>query len=323
MTQLLGAFLAMGLALALVQCQGPSASGSKTNWFQACEKDAQCGDEGECTCGLCTHACSEDAGCETGSCAAELETSSVCQTTGPGRICLPSQDSECVAFELPADPELGEAIVASCEDDAALVCESFDDVLAEEYSTWFEGEMTASIQDCDVFSGAGALHYQSAAPGQAQTRIRLPSPVGSGALHARIYLKLAGQMALPEQLQVLELWDREESDVPGRIALFLRADGVPAVFVGASNTTVLPEDSAPLPRDTWICLELALDIDEANGAVTLLQAGQEILGGSGFATRPEQELSVVVVEGQPTADTEGVDFFVDELGVSTDPIGCL
>jgi hypothetical protein len=318
-----GAFIAGGLALALVQCQGPNASGSKTNWFQECDQDAECGDEGECTCGLCTHVCADDAGCETGRCAAELETSTVCQAMGPARICLPSQDAECVAFDVLADPDLGAAVSPSCENEAALVCESFDDGLPEEYSTWVEGEMTASIQDCDVFAGAGAMRYQSEAPGQAQTRVRLPSAIGAGSLHARIYLKLDGQMTLPEQLQVLEFWDREESDVPGRIALFLTADGVPAVFVGASSTTLMPTSPAPLGRDTWICLELALDLDPADGSATLLQAGREILSGGGFATRPEEAISVVVVEGQPTMDTEGVNLFVDELVVSTGPIGCL
>jgi len=316
-------FLACGLASTLVQCLSPSASGSKTNWFQECDQDAQCGEEGACTCGLCTNACTGDAGCEMGRCAAELETSSVCETTGPDRICLPAEETDCTSFEVLGDPDLGAALPPSCADGEALVCESFDDFLAEEYSTWFEGEMAASIQDCEVQSGAGALHYQSGAAGQAQTRMRLPVPIGSGALHARLYLKLDADMVLPEQLQLLEFWDREESEVPGRIALYLTADGEPALFVGASSTTLAPENSTPLARDTWICLELALDIDPADGGAALLLDGQEVLAGSAFATRPEEALSVVVVEAQPTTDTEGVNLFVDELVVSTAPIGCL
>jgi len=322
MSRLLAPLLASGLALTMVHCLSPSASGSKTNWFQECDQDAQCGEEGACTCGLCTNACSEDAECEMGVCAAELETSSMCQSTGPARICLPAHEPACVAFDVLADADLGPAVSKPCSNDGALVCEPFDDLPPEEYSTWFQGEMTASIQDCDVFSGAGALQYRSAAAGQVQTRIRLPSSIDSGALHARVYLKLDAQMAFPEQLQVLELWDREDSDVPGRVALFLTADGVPAVFVGASNTTLLSADAEPLPRDTWVCLELALDIATSDGGAALLQGEQEIVSGSGFATRPEQAFSVVVVEGQPTADTEGVNFFVDELVVATGPIGC-
>lgn len=310
------------MTLALVDCSGPSASGTKTNWFRECDIDADCGDVLSCTCGLCTSTCTADAECGEGHCGEELETSSVCGSTGPARICLWPSESECFVSDVVPDDDLGAAIAPSCEVPGAMVCETFDHPLPEEYSTWVQGEMSAAIQDCNVRGGTGALRYSSASPGQSQTRIRLPTSLDSGALYVRLSLRLSGQTSLPEQLQFLELWDREESEVPGRTTLFLDAQGVPKVYAGVSDTTLQGSDPRPLPRDTWVCLELALQVGDENGSAELRMDDQQVLSGTGFATRPEHPISVVVVEAQPSTDTEGVELLIDDLIVATNPIGC-
>lgn len=320
-TQRAGLVLA-SVALALIDCSGPSASGTKTNWFQECDIDADCGQVLSCTCGLCTSTCTEDTECGEGHCGEELETSSVCGATGPARICLLPTQSGCFEVELTPNGDLGAAVTPNCEVAGALVCETFDRPLPDEYSTWFQDAMSATIQDCDVRGGSGALRYFSEAPGQAQTRIRLPTPLDTGTLYVRLSIKLSGETTLPEQLQFFELWDREESEVPDRTTIFLDAEGVPKVYVGVSATTLQAVDSRPLPRDTWMCMELALDILDEDGSVELRIDGQQVFSGEGFATRPEQPISVVVVEAQPSTDTDGVELFVDDLIVATSPIGC-
>jgi hypothetical protein len=129
-------------------------------------------------------------------------------------------------------------------------------------------------------------------------------------------------MSLPEQLQFLEFWDREGAAVPERISLFLRPDGALRVYVGASATTVEPSEPAPLPRDQWVCVELAVDLQAQDGAVELMLDGATVSSESGFASRPTNPVSVVVVEAQPTTDTMGVEVVLDELVVATGPIGC-
>jgi len=178
------------------------------------------------------------------------------------------------------------------------------------------------VQDCETHEGQGAAHYESTAAGVSQTRIQLPTPVSSGPLHARFFVRLGGDMVLPEQLQLFEFWDREGSSIPGRVGVFLAADGVPRVFVGASDTTLEPASPAPLQTDAWVCLELSLDVQATDGTAALEVNGDEVLSGTGLATQPEQPISVVVVEAQPTSDTAGVDLYLDDLVVATTPIGC-
>lgn len=310
-------------AAALADCSSPSTSGSRTNWFRSCDDHDDCGDENSCLCGVCTVSCLEDTDCEEGFCSFELETSVQCGARPEQqRICLPSSDAQCFEAPLIVDDELGEAVSPGCEREDALLCESFNRLLPEEYSTWLEGEMNASIQDCEVYHGAGALRYQSPAAGQAQTRMVLPSSVSSGPLFVRFFLRLSEDTDLPDQVQLLELWESEGDDIAERASLFLGSDGVVRTFIGASNATVQPEDAAPLPRDAWICLEWAIDVQEQEGSVELSVDGESVLSRAGFDTQPDEPISVVVVEGQLTGDTEGVDIFVDELVVGTQPIGC-
>lgn len=316
--------LSGALGLVLVQCMTPSASGTKTNWFHACDEDAACDDELSCICGVCTLPCTADGDCEEGSCATQLESAAACSTepAEPAeRICL-GDVSECVQVTVEPDADLGDAVTATCNQEAALACESFDQPFPAEYSTWTEGVMTAVLQDCDAHLGAGAIHYSSDAPGQVQTRIRLASSVSSGPLYARFFAKVGADMVLPEQLQLLEFWDREESTVPDRIAVFLSADGAPRVYVGASGTTVEPTAPTPLPRDTWLCFELSLDVDDQAGRAELSVDGTSLLSASGFDSGPEYPISVAVIEAQPSTNAQGVDVSLDDLVVATAPIGC-
>jgi len=307
--------------LALIQC-GPSASGTKTNWFRECDSDADCGEELSCTCGTCTLPCNADTECEEGRCSTELESSVQCGMATTERVCAPSDPVTCAEFRVEVDAELGDALASSCAAEGALVCESFDRPFPAEYSTWQDETMSASIQNCEVLEGEGALHYESSAAGQSQTRIRLSAPVSSGPLHARFFVRLTAGTVLPEQLQLLELWESDGTSVPGRITVFLGGDGVPRVYVGASDTTLSPSASMPLPRDTWSCLELSVDVEATDGGAALALDGEEVLSGSGFATLPAEPISVAVIEGQPTSDTEGIELYLDELVIATAPIGC-
>jgi hypothetical protein len=310
------------LGLGLARCSEPSASGTKTNWFIECDVDAECGDEAICICGLCTQFCADDTGCPVGRCSTALESSIQCVSTELARICLPQTETECIQVAVESDPDLGEPLSPGCDIDGALVCEAFDGPLPTEYSTSLEDEMSAFIQDCEVARGTGALHYASEAPGQSQTRILLSEEVASGPLHARFFVRIGGQMVLPEQLQLLEFWDRGGTSGPERISVFVSSDGNPRVYVGSSNTTLEPSPSTPLPRDTWVCLEVILDIQDLNGGAALLIDESPLVSGSGFDSQPTEPIGIVVIEGQPTTDTEGVDVYLDDLVVASDPIGC-
>lgn len=148
------------LGLALVHCAGPRASGTKTNWFLKCDRNTDCGQELSCTCGLCTLPCATDAECEEGICSTLLEASAQCDAEPAARLCLPESNLTCSTFEVAADAELGVALTPACAMDGALVCEGFDQPVSGEYSTWYQDDMTAAVQDCEVARGEGALHYR-------------------------------------------------------------------------------------------------------------------------------------------------------------------
>jgi len=271
---------------------------------------------------MCTLACAEDAGCEEGHCATVLESSALCGEANAERICVPTSESTCSEYALEADPDLGEALTPSCGAEGALVCEGFDAPFAPEYGTWQEGEMSAVVQDCEVHEGEGAMHYQSGAPGTTQTRLRLPQTISSGPLHARFFVRLTAGMVLPEQLQLFEFWETDGAAVPDRIAFFVTADGIPHVYVGVSDTTLTPTDPSPLSRDTWLCLELSLDLQSESGSAALDIDGARVISSDAFATRPTEAFSVAVIEAQPTDDTVGVALYLDDLVIATAPIGC-
>jgi len=323
------AALSVALILETAGCSpSPQNSGTKTNWLQDCDTTADCGEEGSCLCGLCTRPCDEGDSCAGGRCASFLASAAQCQQAGeaPGkdaRLCLPAlaSDTGCSVFAVDTDFDLGAAVQPVCGVAGALICESFDQPLPTQSSTWIEGGMSVSLQDCLVNRGTGALHYTGSGDSFSQTRFRLPEPVTSGSLHARLLVRVPAEVTLPEQLQLFELWNGDDGSVE-RAALFVSPAGLPSIYVGASNVTL---DAAPqyvLPRDAWVCLEVAFSLADADGIATLDMNGERVAERAAIDTLSTGGFSVAVVETLLKAATHDVDVYIDDLIVSTEPIGC-
>lgn len=321
------------LGVALGACSGPQASGTKTNWLKSCDSTVQCGEEGSCICGLCTVPCAESDECDGGACGSALATAAQCDSflSTDERLCLPRAQVEtqtdaggCTALSLTVGGPLGGAAPSSCSLPGAVICESFDSVLPLEYSTWQETPGSAWLTDCVPFAGTGALHLLSPAGGHSQTRMRLPEPRGSGALHARFYFQVLGTAQLPEQSIVFEFWDREDAADGGQTSVILSADGRLAAFAAAGGHSLTASEMEPLVRDQWYCIELGGVIDDANGSLTLSVDGQPVIDATNLDTLPANPISLAVVEAQPQAGSSGtaLDVLVDELVVATEPIGC-
>lgn len=310
---------------------GPQVSGTKTDWLRLCSDDTDCQSEMalSCMCGVCTTRCALDTDCGEGVCGSQIATNATCGNDDafiqPGdRICLPETEDACPVAMLPRNSVLGDAETVTCGDAGTLLCESFDGLLSESHSTWGDGETTAGLVECESQAGAGSLRVRAIDSGYTQTRMRLQAPVSAGELHARFYLRVEGGSSLPSQLIVFELWDQDEGDVTDRTTVYLNEQEALEVFLGPSNGTIQRDAMTPVPRDTWMCVELGLDLDDAVGSVSLSVDGIEVLQQTGVDTLPSDPIGVAVAEGVPTAgsqDTEAT-IYLDELIVSTMSIGC-
>lgn len=309
---------------------GPRASGTKTDWLVSCSAETDCDADPDlsCLCGICTNTCESDSDCSEGVCGSEIITSATCgsddEVTGAGQqICVPEPDG-CLVATIPQESGLGEAEPVSCGAEGALLCEDFEDLLPESYSTWGDGESTAGLTECESQQGNGALRIDAIDGGYTQTRMRLGTPVSTGEIHARFYLRVEEGSTFPDQLIVFELWDQDEGDVTERTTVYLNQEQVLEVYLGSADQTLQADPGIPLEPSAWHCVELGLSLDDAGGTASLSLAGTQIASVAEVDTLPSDPISVAVLEGVPTAESQNtrVIFYLDDLIVGTAPIGC-
>lgn len=90
--------LLVAVSLLAVTCdpEGEPRAGSQTNWLRACDRDAQCGSEMMCDCGVCTRPCDAQTACDGlsgASCVPASDTGAIglCGGQAPASagLCLP------------------------------------------------------------------------------------------------------------------------------------------------------------------------------------------------------------------------------------------
>lgn len=322
-----------GVVSAAVSCSNdsPQATGTKTDWLIACDAEADCNTELDlsCLCGLCTKTCTSAGDCEEGVCGSVIATTAACGNESEfalagEQLCLPHQAEECVEATLSAGTALGEAAPVSCSVAGALICEDFEGPLPQGYTTWGSGESSAGLQECQARGGSGSLRIATVDDAYTQTRMRLPMPVASGALHARFYLRLEEGSVLPEQLILFEFWDQDEGQIDDRTTLYLNADEQLEIYLGSAPQTLQAVASAPLAQGVWHCVELGMELSDTGGTVVMNVEGAPMIEVTDVDTLPSDPVSVAVLEGVPSEGSQGTTatFFVDDLVVATEPVGC-
>ena len=311
------------LAFAATCCSPtPESSGTNTNWLRSCASSDECGSASRCACGLCTRECTSDDECAPGICGSSLATAVKCAGGQEQTVCLPGPraPSACSEFPIATDTDLAPAAVAPCNVPGALLCEAFDAALPAEDATWYSGVMDASIEDCVVHEGAGAIRYRTQSFGYSQTRMRLASPVSGGLLAARFYAYVPAWVTIPDYLAMFELWS-EDASSNGKISVEAKPNDVLEVYL-TPNDAAYSSPAGVLLRDRWLCLTLTLDVAAAGGSVSLAVDGAEVIAQSDVVTLPNNPISVAVVEGLPSADATGVELALDDLVVATEPLSC-
>jgi len=311
------------LAFAGICCSPtPETSGTNTNWLRSCTSSGECGASSRCACGLCTRTCTSDDECAPGICGSSLATAFQCAGEEEQTVCLPEPlaPSACSEFPIATDTDLAPAAVAPCNVPGALLCEAFDAELPAEDATWYSGVMDASIEDCVVHQGSGAIRYQTQSFGYSQTRMRLANPVSSGLLAARFYAYVPASVTLPNYLAMFELWSDDASS-NGKISVEAKPNDILEVYL-TPNDAAYSSPVGVLLRDQWLCITLTLDVAPAGGSVSLAVDGAEVIAQRDVVTLPPNPISVAVVEGLPSADATGVELALDDLVVATEPLAC-
>lgn len=297
-------------------------SGTSTNWYSLCDESAECGSELACICGRCTRLCDDATDCEVGVCASRLASVVQCEGQEKGLLCMQPEPDSCNTLGVGQDETLAVAPAGDCAS-GALVCEGFNAPFPSEYSTWESSpteQPVGSLQDCDVFSGEGALRVAGTAGDWWQTRIELPEVLETGEVHARFYAKVSSTHPLPNYLILLELWNGPEVTDDKISVELIAGDGLRLVL--GPNGTQHGSEPGALPLDQWVCVELAIDLGAA-GAAQLTLDGRPLIDLNELVTVPSAEaFSVVTFGAVASTDATGFDVLLDDLVVGSERVGC-
>jgi hypothetical protein len=103
----------------------------------------------------------------------------------------------------------------------------------------------------------------------------------------------------------------------------LRSDDRFELFLPEHDMSLI-SDPGTFARDTWHCLQLQLQIDELNGAVTLLLDGQEVISQTALDTYPGEDFDLFTVGIEwSMADQGPIDLLLDDVTLSETPVECL
>jgi hypothetical protein len=225
----------------------------------------------------------------------------------------------------PSDRPDGAAAVTACAAfSGARYCEAFEDPeLPEMWRTEISG--VVSVDPTLTYRGDGALRARidetidpdNQAHAIAHAGHRVFESVEQGTLRTRAYVYVpsssSGEMTFLALSEDAEPYEHVSTglDVDGT----LRIDALTASHRESSDFLV--------PRDRWLCVELAIDVDAAAGSATVKVDGVARVVATGLDTRPGGGYDNVIagVGWAPSAQTDA-EVYLDELVVDSGPTPC-
>jgi hypothetical protein len=210
-----------------------------------------------------------------------------------------------------AGPAAEDAGSAACPA-GALVCEGFETTLTG--WTFVRSDGTAAATTLDSHSGDGSLELSTGSQGAFAYLERLLTPVGSGSLYLRAFVKVPSDQVV-DGYDVVILSNAEADE---GVATSLQGERLSLSILGASVTV---SGARTFPRDEWVCLELALSL----AATSTFTAG---LDGTLDATLSDarvpsggySRMAIGVVSALPTQPPTRV--LLDDLVIAASPVGC-
>jgi hypothetical protein len=145
--------------------------------------------------------------------------------------------------------------------------------------------------------------------------------VGEGPLHLRFYAYASSAYPAPDYLILAELRHVDDA-TPEKISVELTPGDDLRVLLGPNQRSLHFAGPGNVPRDEWVCLELALDVAASTGSLALFVNGEQRVQASDVTTLPPGPFTVLSVGAVPSDESVGTDVAIDELVVATEPIGC-
>lgn len=208
-----------------------------------------------------------------------------------------------------------------CEE--AIFCEDFEGSEVDPALEWITlntGKL--SLERTRVHRGSGSLRADftsSEAISRAYVATNSIPNLASGAVHARAYLYFPSA-SKPTDLSIMAVRELG-GDLQG-VRLALEQDGIVTLRITTAGMEVA--SSSKMPRDTWTCVELEVQVDPTAGSAKVWIDGTQSTSQAGVDTVPttgayhRAELGMLRMNvGQPD-----VSLWFDDFVVADGPIGC-
>jgi hypothetical protein len=242
---------------------------------------------------------------------------------GCGRIGFTSEplDDGMVADSPEVPVDAPPVVAESCKvtKPGVLLCEDFEEPsVSWDYTIFDQGSAARSIvRAANGFASLeaninGSNNFKAARWGKNNV---LPSLTG-GDLYIREWIYLASPTVVTDQLSILVAGN--QVDPFPSVNLLLRP-GQSEVGVEGQGINVDFE----FPRDKWVCVQLHVVIDDANGSIELAIDGQPVIdsmGGDTAVAGGYTNLDAGFHYATPTQSAARM--FVDEIVADTSPISC-
>jgi hypothetical protein len=215
----------------------------------------------------------------------------------------------------------GDAVADPCATPGILFC---DDFAAGIDGAWSMSTSTGGVLTWVPSAGPlgdGAVQMSATAYSWASLDRPLPAAILSGPLHARVLLRLAAGSPIVNSV-VLFGFDNVVTPDTDKVTVELHDGDQLAIAMPFSGTN--PVGTRSLPRETWACLELALEVDGTGtaGRVDLFLDGEPVIGDGPIVSEPAGGWASFGVAVAVSGDEADVETLVDEVLVGRERIGC-
>jgi len=204
---------------------------------------------------------------------------------------------------------------------SAIFCDGFDDTSLPPWADLsVEGAGSVGQSSSEAYRGARSCRSQiSNGTDRASAVADTLGAISSGTLYLRAWYYLPSADTLTDVAFAI----LQEGAPPWHHVSFSATTGNNnALWVDGPDVQVR-DTTSPIPRDTWFCLQVQIDVDDSAGAVTSWIDGVVSASATDLDTRPGAGYSLLLVGIPWSTGAQGpFTLYTDEVAVDTSPIPC-
>jgi hypothetical protein len=217
----------------------------------------------------------------------------------------------------------GAAAASACQGQY-LFCDSFEAESGAKLSAWDDTVVDGSHAELDV-SQARACRGSRALEAAAAGANAHAFAVKQLAVPSTVYLRTAVYVEPGSSMAWVNLMGIQSSTRTAEIALRFTGQGGKMTIARSfgASTAETPAFNAITPG-RWSCVEMRVDTDSKRGKVAVMVDGKEVASFDDFPTigNGARSYDQVLLGIDQTGQTAPVTWYIDELAVSSSPIGC-